>query len=144
MPKVTFVFLEDLSEAQSNAPATSIVLNGATIIQMLKPVAAKNFEYASLIFIAYLSTKLQGASRLDQVWDTYTEDSLKGKARAKRGKGVRRCFLAAAAIPENCQSFLCMDGNKTELFRFLSQAALKWFDEEDKQLVITNERGSSQ
>jgi len=55
--KSDLVFLEDLSEAQSNAPATSIVLNGATIIQMLKPVAAKNFEYASQIFIPYIYTK---------------------------------------------------------------------------------------
>ena len=31
-----------------------------------------------------------------------------------------------------------MDSNKNELFRFLSAALMEWFDQEDKQLVITN------
>ncbi len=45
--------LNDLSEAQSEAPvASSLVLDGAAIGQMLKPESAKNFkEYASQIFI---------------------------------------------------------------------------------------------
>ena len=34
-----------------------------------------------------------------------------------------------------------MDCNKIELFKFMSEAAIKWFDEEDKQLVITDEEG---
>ena len=104
-----------LSDAQTEAPATtSIVLDGAVIVQMLTPAAVKNFdEYAHKIFIPYLSTKLQTASCLDLVWDSYIADSLKGSARAKRGKGVRRHVVAAAAIPGNWQNFLRVDSNKT-------------------------------
>ena len=48
--------LEDLSHAQSEAPATtSKVLDGAVIVQMLKPATVKNFDQ-------YLSTKRQTAS----------------------------------------------------------------------------------
>ena len=50
------MYLEDLSEAQTVVPVTnSVILGGAAINQMLKPVTVKNFaEYASLIFIPYI------------------------------------------------------------------------------------------
>ena len=54
-------------------------------------------------------------------------DSLKGSARSKGGKGVRRRVVGAAAIPGNWQNFLRVDTNKTELFQFLSQAIFTWF-----------------
>jgi len=50
---------------------------------------------------------------------------------------VRRRVMAAAAIPGNWQNFSRVDSNKIELFRFLSAAVMEWFDQEDKQLVIT-------
>ncbi|KAG7163101.1 hypothetical protein Hamer_G002176 [Homarus americanus] len=125
--------LGDLSVAQTEAPpATSVVLDGVAVLQMLKPAAAKNFEeYAQEVLIPYMSTKLQTASRLDLVFDRHIADSLKCTARAKRGQGVRKCVVGSATIPRNWQNFLRVDSNKTELFKFL-------FDKEDKQLVITD------
>lgn len=115
------------------------MLDGAAIVQMLKPAASKTFEeYAHHIFIPYIFMKLQTVSWLDLVWDTYLADSLKGSTRARRGQGVRRRVVATAAIPGNWQNFLWVDSNKTELFRFLSAALMEWFDQEDKQLVITD------
>ena len=58
-------------------------------------------------------------SRVDLVWDTYKDDSLKGTARAKRGKGVRRHVVGKAALTGNWQNFLRIDSNKRELFSFL-------------------------
>ena len=132
--------LEEVSEAKAEAPFTTcIVLDGAAIVQMLNPAVSKTFEeYAQQIFIPYVSTKLQTVSRLDLVWDTYLPDSLKGTTRAKRGQGTRRRVVAAAATPRNWQNFLRVDGNKTELFRFLSCALMEWFDQVGKQLVITD------
>ena len=66
---------------------------------------------------------------------------LKTTARLKRGKGVCRRVVAAAAIPGNWHNFLRMDENKMELFAFLTQIALKWFDEKETQLVITDGEG---
>ncbi|KAI0213839.1 hypothetical protein LSAT2_001090, partial [Lamellibrachia satsuma] len=132
---------ENYSDAQSETPAiTYVVVDGAVIVQVLKPAAAQNFdEYAQEIFIPHLlSTKLQTASRLDLMWDIYIADSLKGRTRAKHEKGVRRHVVAAAAIHGNWQNFLRVNSNKTELFRFISEALLKLFEQEDKQLVITD------
>ena len=116
---------------------TSIVLDEAVIVQILKPGTAKNFdEYAQDIFIPYMSSKLQTASSLDLVWNSYNPDSLKSSARAKHGKGVQRRVVPAAAISGNWHNFLQEDSNKTKLFGFLSEALLKWFTNKDKQLVI--------
>ena len=131
---------EEISDVRSGAPTTtSIVLDGAANVQMLKPATCKNFrEYAQQIFIPYMSTRLQSSSRLDLVWDIYTADSLKANKRAKCGKEVCRCVVAEAAIPRNWQNFLRVDTNKTQLFKFLSEAVLQWFNLKDKQLVITD------
>ncbi|KAG7164269.1 hypothetical protein Hamer_G003415, partial [Homarus americanus] len=109
-------------------PATSVVLDGAAVLQMLKAAAAKNFEeYAQEVFIPYMSTKIQTASQLDLLFDRYVADLLKCTARANRRQGVLKRV-----------NFLRVDSNKTELFKFLSDALLTWFDKEDKQLVITD------
>ena len=100
--------LEEVSDAKTETPVTTcIVLDGAAIVQMLKPAASKTFEeYAHQIFIPYMSMKLQTVSRLDLVWDTYLADSLKGSTYAKQGQGVWRRVVAAAAILGNWQNFL--------------------------------------
>ena len=48
--------LESISEAQSEAPSvTNVVLDGAAVIQVLKPGAAKTFEeYAHQVFLPYI------------------------------------------------------------------------------------------
>ena len=116
------------------APSTSsVIVDGAAIVQLLKPAAAKNFaEYASEIFIPYIILQLHSASL---VWDRYIEDSLKCTARAKCEKGVR---VAGGVIPGNWRDFLRVDRNKTELFHFLSKALLEAFNQQGKQLVITD------
>ena len=135
------VCLEDLSETQSEVPVVStVVLDGGVIVQMLKPATAvKCFaEYASQIFIPYILSQFQNASCVDLVWDRYLEDTLKGTTRAKRGKGVCRRVVGGALIPGNWKDFLRVDTNKTELYKFLSHALFDLFNEEEKQLVITD------
>ena len=79
------VCLDYFSEAQSEAPKVStVVINGAAIVQMLKPGAAETFEqYAHQVFLPYILGQLQHASRLDLVWDSYVADSLKATTREK-------------------------------------------------------------
>ena len=50
-------------------------------------------------------------------------ESLKADARSKRGKGVRRRVEQSSAVPGNCQAFLHIDENKTELFSLLAMRA---------------------
>ena len=49
-------------------------------------------------------------------------------------------MVGDAAIPRNWQNFLRVDSNKTELFAFLSNALLRSFVPENKQLVITSDK----
>ena len=86
---------------------SSVVIDGATIIQMLKPGDSKTFQqYTYEVFIPYISGQLQNASQLDLVWDSYVADSLKATAWAKRGKGVCQHVTDSAPIPRNWQDFL--------------------------------------
>ena len=65
--------LEDISAAVSVAPSvTSAVIDGASIVQILKRGGVKTFqEYADDVFIPYISGELQNVSHLDVAWDSY-------------------------------------------------------------------------
>ena len=96
--------LESLCEVQYHeAPkVTNVVIDGAAIVQMFKPGAARTFqEYAHQAFIPYILQQFQHVLHVDLVWDSYLVDSLIATARAKRGKGVCRCVVSSAPIPSN-------------------------------------------
>uniref|UniRef100_UPI00358FF46D uncharacterized protein n=1 Tax=Myxine glutinosa TaxID=7769 RepID=UPI00358FF46D len=118
--------LEKLCKPSGEAPvADVIILDGAAIVNMLRPVGTKTFqEYATLVFLPYIKAQLRNVSRVDIVWDMYIQGSLKSTAREKRGKGIRRHVTAANTIPGNWQEFLRLDNNKTELFEFLAHQVL--------------------
>ena len=133
--------LNDCAKAQPEPPpATAVILDGATITQMLKPGTSKICEeYALQIFTPYIVRQFQ--HRLDLVWDSYRADSLKSSTREKRGKGVLWRVVGSATIPGNWQSFLRVDDNKVELFRFLSNLLVQTsFHEESKELSSLMER----
>ena len=72
------------------------------------------------MFIPFIRRQLETCSRVDIVWDVYLENSLKTSARVKRGHGIRRRVLPDSKIPSNWHSFLRVDENKEELFKFLA------------------------
>ena len=62
---------EDLS-----APRVQVnILDGACIINMLRPGTAKTFQ--ADVLVPYVTSQLQHVDRLDIVWDLYMADSLK-------------------------------------------------------------------
>ena len=119
--------LEKLCTSKGEAPVIDvIILDGAAIINMLKPVGAKTFQdYAMLVFFPYVKARLSRVTRVDIIWDVNIPDSLKSTARENRGKGVRRRVAAANSIPGNWQEFLRVDENKTELFNFLAHEVVE-------------------
>ena len=133
--------LESTLETESGLvlPGTDvIILDGAAVVNFLKPSAAKTFDdYSQNIFLPYIKLQLQSASRVDIVWDQYFENSLKSQTRSKRGKGVRRRVEASANLPGNWQQFLWIDANKTELFSFLANHITHLELPTNKQLVTT-------
>ena len=87
------VCLEGIVEAKSDAPAvTSVVLDGAIIVQILKPGTANTFqEYAHQVFFPYVEGQLRCVARLDLIWDSYKDGFLKmatGRNKANKWDGM--------------------------------------------------------
>ena len=97
-----------------------IILDGAAIVNMLRPGTCKTFSaYAHDVFLPHIRKHLQHCTkRLDLVWDQYYADSLKESTREWCRRGVRRWVQANTAVPGNWQEFLGIDDNKTELFTY--------------------------
>ena len=67
------------------------IFDGAALVHILKPNAVETFQkYTERIFVRFLQHELQSVDRVDVVWDRYLPTSIKGSARERRGKGVRR------------------------------------------------------
>ena len=114
-----------------------MIIDGAALVNMLKPDTSRTFnEYAATVFLPYIRRQLDTVKRIDVVWDVYLKDSLKGTAREKRGKGLRRRVEGRNTIPRNWQIFLRVDENKTELFEFLAQCITE-LQVDGKQIVTT-------
>ena len=129
--------LEDLVPTQENAPNPTvqvIIIDGAAIVNMLRPGAAKTFsDYAKQVFSPYIKSQLHHVNRVDVVWDEYFPESLKAETRRKRGKGVRRRVEPSSAIPGKWKEFLRIDGNKVELFSFLATSVTAL--DTDKEII---------
>lgn len=134
--------LEDLVPAQEDAPNPAVqvsILDGAAIVNMLQPGAAKTFaDYAKHRFSPYIKSQLQHVNRVDVVWDEYIPESLKAQTRSKRGKGIRRRVEPSSAIPGNWQQFLRIDENKVELFSFLATSVTAIDTDSEKQIISTH------
>lgn len=80
--------LEDLVPSQemvSSPTVQVIIIDGAALVNMLRPDAAKTFsDYAQQLFSPYIVSQLEHVSRVDVVWDEYLPKSLKSKTRSKR------------------------------------------------------------
>ena len=115
----------------------AILLDGAAIVNMLKPGPAKTFQqYSQVIFLPYIQSQLTKAERVDIVWAEYIPDSLKAMTRQKRGKGTRRCVHPNTHIPGNLDAFLRISENKIELFKCLAEQSVS-IQYEGKQVIST-------
>ena len=100
-------------------PCSAVIIDASALVQMLKPIGANTSQqYTDLVFITKLVQQLQAVDRLDLVWDSYLECSLKDRARKKRGHGLRIRISSQSHIPKNWQQFLLYASNKTEFFNF--------------------------
>ena len=113
-----------------------VVLDGAAIVNMLKPGSARTFQdYAKDVFLPYVKSQVDKAQRVDIVWDDHREGTLKAQTREKRGKGVRRRVSPQNAVPQNWGEFLRLADNNKELFSFLSREVATIHTE--KQVIST-------
>ncbi len=79
--------LQDLSpvnEAVSSPTVQVNILDGAAVINMLRPGSERTFQnYCTEVFLPYITSQLQHVSRLDIIWDVYVPGSLKTTLLAK-------------------------------------------------------------
>ena len=115
--------LEKNGPAQEQRPSVeALLLDGAAIINILKPGASKTFhEYSKAVFLPYIINRLRNVERVDVVWVRYLPSSLNDSARIKRGKGMRRRFGPDTRILGDWTAFLRVDENKHELFLYLAE-----------------------
>ena len=117
----------------------AVVIDGAAIVNMLNPGTASTFsDYASQVFLPYITAQLQSVQRVDVVWDEYVHGSLKAYTRSTSGKGTHGRVESSNNMPRNWKEFLRNDDNKAELFSFLSLETASI--ETEKQVIITHHK----
>ena len=76
--------------------------------------------------------------RIELVWDKYVSDSLKSTNRSIRGQGVRRRVESGVKLPGDWNSFLSVEDNKTELFKYLAEQTTAIQDEGEEVLSTSD------
>ena len=114
-------------ERTPEARETSVVVfDMAAVVHIIKPQRASVFgEYTEMQLLRYLESHMMDrTTRVDAIWDTYTETSLKSQTRIKRGGTASRRTRVSDKIPiskgAQWQLFLKDGQNKDELFQFIS------------------------
>ena len=117
------------TETVSNQPKVpAVVLEGSVLVNLANPNKNQSFkDHATHVFYPQIRKQMNeySAQRVDIVFDTYKDQSLKGSTRVKRRKGIRRKVLDKSVAPTNWRSFLRLDQNKIELFRYLSTTIIQ-------------------
>ena len=83
-----------------------------------------------------IQSELDRCKHVDVVFDTYRKDSLISTTHRKRVKGIRRKVEGNSQPPKDWDSFLRIDENKTELFRFLSHAITNVVSSDIDHIVV--------
>ena len=72
--------------------ATVVILDMSAVIHIVNPQRENVFgEYAPMQLLPYLNSQMNNSTtRIDAVWDTYQDDSLKAQTHAKRGEAAEQ------------------------------------------------------
>ena len=128
---MTDILMGDI-EVQYNTPAQEglnnrYVIDGHALIQALgKPHNCKTFQDYAIVFFKAVTKHINAAvKRIDVLFDTYIENSIKAAARAKRSNKkrlIRRIIdREDLPLPQVWANFIALSENKTYLANFLSQ-----------------------
>ena len=83
---------------------------------------------------------LQDVIKIDVVWDTYMEDSLKAQTRMNRGSDNHIRVSNSTNITVDWKSFLRCDANKYSLFHLLADAIREFHPPQRKKVISTYDR----
>jgi hypothetical protein len=129
---------------QTSVDYDAVVLDGGAIMYSLLPrIGVSNFaNYFDMCFRKLIENELRKTSRVDVVWDSYWECSIRGETRNNRGSstGMRLKILLGPKVklPNNWSNFFKLPENKVELFNFLTETAVSSLELPASNLYITN------
>ncbi len=102
---------------------TVTLLDMPAVIHMVKPQKASTFgEYVSIHILPFIHSQInEFSTRIDAIWDIYSDQSLKSQTRSKRlGLAKTRRIKASSnvSIPtgKELQNYLKVSENKKDLF----------------------------
>ena len=108
-------FFQPKSAPETSEPdVDATIIEGSVLVNILKPGNASTFkDYAEDVFFQTIKSESKKVDRIDIVFDTYMEASLKSTSRERRGKGIRRKVESDSKPPKDWMSFLRFNQNKT-------------------------------
>ena len=110
--------LEVIAPKSKAANATEVVVRGLVIdLSMI-------IRSEAVVSVTSISVK-DDVQRLDIVLDTYDAFSIKSVTREESGVGSRVLFEYNDPLPDDFNSFLKNDDNKTDLNKLISQLAIR-------------------
>ena len=110
--------------------ATVVVLDMAAVVHMVRPTSANTFaNYSTQHIVPFLEYQITPTvESINAIWDNYPEGNLKSLTHQRRGTGLRtRIGDGHTHISKHewNSGFLKNEGNKKELFSFLSEEIVK-------------------
>ena len=130
--------LEEYGQVELNPPQyTAKVIDGAAIVQSLKPSLSKTFgEYANEFKGSVLRPlKEESVTRVDVVFDRYFDTSLKGDTRDRRGTSFKVAVKEDTPIVRDWGKFLKESSNKDQLFTLLAEKITT--ERSDSKVVVS-------
>ena len=105
---------------------TVLIVDMAAVVHMVRPTRAATFsDYVPMHLVPFLEHMMTpSVTRVDAVWDTYPEKSLKMQTHLRRGTGPRTRLGEDGRTPiskKDWQKYLSNTENKKEFFPFCSQ-----------------------
>ena len=102
-------------------PTSTVIIDGGRLTYQFPPKLAMTFnQYVNHLSRSVISRYFIFNQRIDIIFDTYLESSLKAATRQKRGQGIRRRVAGENKCPGNWPQFLKDTRNKDELNTFLA------------------------
>ena len=133
--------LDELSESSYERPIVEAkIIDGAAFINMNAPKSSETYgEYCNIELQQKFKSLAYGLRRLDIVFDTYLQNSIKSETRERRGHGIRISVRKETPIYKKFQEFMRNDNNKTELFQMIANSTT--WDYSTTTIIATNLNG---
>ena len=121
---------------------TCTIIDGMALVQAIgKPPNATTFGDLADVFTTCVTSNFSNhCTRIDIVFDTYDQESIKGLTRNRRAAGnrtIRRIITnRESKLPGNWKAFIDLGENKADLTNFLSNELCDLILRDDQELVV--------